>query len=652
MLLSISKFFAVLIGILLLSFRLSAQINVADSLTLAISKMPADTAKVNRLNDLVAKLQFIDPSKAAKTATEAIELAEKINYPLGLAVAYRLTGVLYVDRMVLDSGKMYYDKASGICKNKMEKQFQKQAGLIAHNYGTIYHKKQEYDSATQKYFEAIKIFSSSGQDEFAFFPYTNLATIYSYLKNDKKSLEYARGAYASALKLGDKNKIVSAVNTEMSARLQLEQYDSVFIPLKKNLEVSTGLNNFYQIGITNNLLAHYYGYGENKFDSAVYYCTNALSEMKRINNEYEITNMLHNLGYYFQQLNQYDSSIAYYNKAIEKANSLGMYQVFQISLENLVNLEEKRGNIKQAYSYLKQLINVKDTLQEKNNREQVNELEALYQAEKKEAQIKLQQSDLRQKSFAFYIAIGSAIALLIILLMGYRNYRQKQKLQQQRINELETEKQLAATEAVLKGEEQERTRLAKDLHDGLGGMLSGIKYSLNTMKGNLVMTPDNAQAFERSIDMLDSSINEMRRVAHNMMPENLVKFGLDTALKDFCNDINQSRALKVNYQSIGLQHAVVDQITAITIYRIVQELLNNILKHAGAQNAIVQVSKSDEKISVTVEDDGRGFDTSILDKEKGIGWSNIKNRVEFLKGKLDVNSQAGKGTSILIELNV
>ena len=120
------------------------------------------------------------------------------------------------------------------------------------------------------------------------------------------------------------------------------------------------------------------------------------------------------------------------------------------------------------------------------------------------------------------------------------------------------------------------------------------------------------------------------------MPENLVKFGLDTALSDFCNDVNQTGSLKVTYQSIGLENTVVDQMTAVTIYRIVQELLNNTMKHAAARNAIVQVSKADHIISVTVEDDGKGFDTAILKQSRGIGWSNIQNRVEFLKGKLDV----------------
>jgi len=181
-------------------------------------------------------------------------------------------------------------------------------------------------------------------------------------------------------------------------------------------------------------------------------------------------------------------------------------------------------------------------------------------------------------------------------------------------------------------------------------MLSGIKYSLNTMKENQIMTPENTQAFERSLDMLDSSIREMRRVAHNMMPETLVKFGLNTALMDFCNDINQSGALNVTYQSVGLDQAPVDQRIAITIYRIVQELITNTMKHAAAKNAIVQVTKINNMLSITVEDDGKGFDTGILKQSRGIGWSNIQNRIEFLKGKLDINSQPGEGTSVLIEL--
>jgi signal transduction histidine kinase len=210
-----------------------------------------------------------------------------------------------------------------------------------------------------------------------------------------------------------------------------------------------------------------------------------------------------------------------------------------------------------ALAFKDSAVLIKDAVYQADNIKQTEFKRARYNYEAKQKEVEQLEQEkkvagltLKERRNTMILLATALLAIIITSVLFYRNYRQKQKLQQQRINELETEKQLTATEAVLKGEEQERTRLAKDLHDGLGGMLSGIKYSLNTMKGNLIMTPDNAQAFERSMDMLDSSIKEMRRVAHNMMPEALVKFGLDTALKDFCNDVNQSGALKVNYQSI------------------------------------------------------------------------------------------------------
>lgn len=271
-----------------------------------------------------------------------------------------------------------------------------------------------------------------------------------------------------------------------------------------------------------------------------------------------------------------------------------------------------------------------------------------------QAEREIQQLQLRQKNIFTNVLAGAAVALLIISLLAYRNYKHRQKLQQAKIDELETEKQLTATEAVLKGEEQERTRLAKDLHDGLGGMLSGIKFSLSTMKGNLILTPDNAQAFERSIDMLDSSIKEMRRVAHNMMPEVLVRYGLSAALKEFCNEIDRSGVIHASYQSVGADAVEMEQTTAVTIYRIVQELVNNAIKHAAAKNVLVQLhwSGSEQLLSITVEDDGEGFDTARLRQSSGIGWNNIQNRVEFLKGKLDLSSAPGKGTSVLIEIRI
>jgi signal transduction histidine kinase len=356
------------------------------------------------------------------------------------------------------------------------------------------------------------------------------------------------------------------------------------------------------------------------------------------------------LGICYLHQKEFATATSYAQQAISIAKANNYKAEYAGAIKLLSNISFATGDLEAGEKYSQENETILTAMIEDILSEKSANLEKKFETDKKDTQLKLQYAQIQRKNLYNYIFAGGSAIMLIIFLLSYRTYQQKQKLQQQRIGELETQQQLTATEAVLKGEERERARLAKDLHDGLGGMLSGIKYSFNTMKGNLILTPENAQAFERSMDMLDSSIKEMRRVAHNMMPEALVKFGLDTALKDFCIDINQTGALQVNYQSIGLENATIEQTTAITIYRIVQELINNTMKHAAAANAIVQLSHTDEKISITVEDDGKGFDTTLLNQTKGIGWSNIQNRVEFLKGKLDVQSAPGNGTSVLIEL--
>ena len=171
------------------------------------------------------------------------------------------------------------------------------------------------------------------------------------------------------------------------------------------------------------------------------------------------------------------------------------------------------------------------------------------------------------------------------------------------------------------------------------------------MKDNLIITPDNMAVFERSLDMIDNSIKELRRVAHNMMPELLTKFGLDEALKEYCNTINATNLLSLKYQSMGMDSRLEKSIEIIT-YRIIQELLNNIMKHAAATEAMVQLIKEDGRFSIIVEDNGKGFDTSSLKNDKGAGLINIQSRVDYLKGRLDIHSEAGKGTLVNIEFKI
>jgi signal transduction histidine kinase len=172
------------------------------------------------------------------------------------------------------------------------------------------------------------------------------------------------------------------------------------------------------------------------------------------------------------------------------------------------------------------------------------------------------------------------------------------------------------------------------------------------MKEILIMTPEVSKNFERSLDMLDSSIQELRRVAHNMMPESLLKYGLDTALRDFCSEINAIGQVIIDYQSYDIKSMNIEQTKSIAVYRIAQELINNALKHATAKNIVVQLSFTGELLSLTVEDDGKGMQIQEALKKAGMGLRNIQNRVDFIGGHLDIESNSQEGTSIHIEIPI
>ena len=554
--------------------------------------------------------------------------------------------------MKLDSCKLLLDKAYSLVSKYTDKESKNQRANILNRYAAIFQRRQNYDSAVELYLQSANIFKETGDEQKIINSYYNLSGIYKYLGDTTKTFYYARETNRLAAKTADTVFLIRGLIVLGEAYNYIKNYDSLLLISQKGLRLANSHQMTFAMGIFHNFMGLYFTNKEVQYDSAVLHYNIALQIFNKINIPFDKALVLQNIGNTYLKKKEFVNAIKFSKQANELSENLGFEQVQNMSLLDLVKAEEQLGDIPESYKYLKQYVKVNDSIQNRNSQKKVYDMEAKYLAQKKEVMMLAQQKIIKQKNQLNYLLASGLFLLAFIIALLYFIYRNKQKLHEQKITKLETQQQLTATEAVLKGEEQERTRLAKDLHDGLGGMLSGIKFSFNTMKGNLVLTPDNTQSFERSMDMLDSSIKEMRRVAHNMMPEALVKFGLDTALKDFCNEIQQSGALYISYQSIGLENMVIKQTAEITIYRIVQELVNNIMKHAAAKNAIVQVTKTSGQLAVTVEDDGRGFDTNILNKVKGIGWSSIQNRVEFLKGTLDVISEKEKGTSVHIEINV
>jgi signal transduction histidine kinase len=252
----------------------------------------------------------------------------------------------------------------------------------------------------------------------------------------------------------------------------------------------------------------------------------------------------------------------------------------------------------------------------------------------------------------FYYLLGVMMELIFFSL-GLAHKRRMDAVERTEAQEalkLAVEReQVKHLNALTEVQERERSRFAKDLHDGLGGMLSGVKLSLSNMKGNMILSGDSVQSFERSLDMLDNSIVELRRVAHNLMPEALVKFGLTAALKDFCDFVNSSKVIGVIFQQVGTDRRL-EMSIEVVLYRVINELVNNALRHSSASELIIQLNFDDHSLTITVEDNGVGFDKSLLEIAKGSGWPNIQSRIAYLKGSLDVETSPGNGTAVNITI--
>lgn len=516
------------------------------------------------------------------------------------------------------------------------------------NLGTTYLQLDELEEAVKYIQQSKSIFFRLHNTEFDGKIYDLLQSLERIRHQYRKAVEYGLQAVKELERTGDSLKLCYAYNNLGLNYIELNSYDSAAYFLKCAYDLARNTNDLL-IQITYNLNLGYINLLKGNFDKMKPYAEKALAlSQKSKMSEYEGL-ALYGLANYYLAKKEYPQAKTYADSALHIAYRYNIRSLRLGVLPLLTNIVYAMQDTKSGFSLWAQYQSLNDSVLNESVTKNTIQTEKKYETEKKESQIKFQNIRIKQQTTLNYFLIAGTIAMLLISLLAYRNYMHRQKLQQQRISELETEKQLTATEAIIKGEEQERTRLAKDLHDGLGGMLSGIKYTLSNMKENMIMAPHDVQAFEHSILMLDNSINEMRRVAHNLMPEALLKFGLDDALNDFCKEVSSSEMPKIIYQSFGLKNKTIERSLCVTTYRIVQELLNNIIKHANATKAIVQVSASETQLFITVEDDGKGLTEHKLNSAHGIGWKNIQSRVDYHKGTLNMQTAKEKGTSVFIE---
>ena len=338
------------------------------------------------------------------------------------------------------------------------------------------------------------------------------------------------------------------------------------------------------------------------------------------------------------------TAAVYIDRAEATAGELRSNDYLTLVYKTKYSYFEKKGDFRRAldnyiisHHYADSTLNLK-------NVNHIHNLRVLYETERKEVEITALKNE---KQLMRWLAISGAALFLLIIIVFFFLWRwttQKKRLAEQRIIQLQQEKQLIATQAVLDGEVQERTRLARDLHDGLGSILAAAKYNLVDIKNTSDREVIDVERFDKAVNLLDESMREMRRVAHHLMPDSLSNSGLKQSITDFCNSVPH---VKFTYYG---DETRLDPKLEVMIYHIMHELVSNALKHSGAEHILVEIVRYDDKIALTVQDDGCGFDDTT--ESEGMGLSNIRTRVAAYNGNLLIDSKVGVGTEVNVELRI
>ena len=602
----------------------------------------------------------VDSTKTFDLAFEALEANKKINYPEGQVNANFTMGraLMYIDPQqaieYLEKGNVL---AARLIKKDSSESIMELWATGTYNLGLTFGYLGKHQNELSFTEQIIPVVKKLGDSLFLANIYTNLGvkqlnfanhieahrnlvqgrTIYSQLGNPP---ETTFNIIQLAMAHEGLDSLDQMKNTLKEAETLLKKYPNIFDAFNYGLQESQYYLRTKQPDEALKALDSIVVFVENDINSVQYGLV-----MQRYARAYEV-------------MADFENATDYISKYIANAKAIQSGTSWFRGLYKRSEYLAARGNYKKAYVDLKTAADVYDSLETLETVAKLEELNLKYETAEKEKQIlELHVKNEEKKSQAYLLAgLASVLALtLFIAFYAYgqklRKARKKELIQQAEVQLLKQEQQNKIFSAMIEGQEKERKRLAIDLHDGLGGRLSGISLNLSKLdKDEPKEYPK--QKLRKVMKDLDDSLNELRNIARNMMPETLVKFGLQAALKDYCSSMTGNDT-KVTLQFYGSEKGI-DLNQQVTMYRVIQELINNAKKHAKASEILVQYMREGNVVDITVEDNGIGLSQDVLEKENsgGMGLSNLRTRVAYLKGNLDFHTEQNEGTTVNVHINV
>ncbi len=618
--------------------------------TPSVAQTSQDTARVAELlilSDVHYHNGHLD--SAAYYCLKAGNLARKANYDLGFTdFVSHYIHILNRQGKYADALELTLE-AIEVCKRMDDSS---RLAAAYNNAGNEYQYMGQLKPAATHYLNAI-IFSER-DNTFIKQRYTNnLASVFLQLEDKEKAYYYADKSLKLARQNGDSVGIASSLVNFALSEIMNKKFDDAEAHLREVMEFGKGLNDDSYVLDAYINLGDLENQKKNYSKALTHYNTAAEVLRSYPSEDYELY-VQWGLASNSFQLARFDKAKTYLEKSIELAKLLsGLQELRKLYLLGS-EIDEKTGDYTSALQYRKLYEALNDSLINAETRQTIHTLEIQHQTSLKEKQIAeqklaLAESNLRieSKDKWLFLSTSIGIALLSATLLGVIYFRNRQRKLAEEMKLMEKQHHIQELTARMEGEEKERTRLARELHDGVGGLLSATRMHASSFNVTRETEEQSETERERVLSMLDQASREIRNIAHNLSPDIVVSQGLDLAIRQFCDRLSNSN-LQIECFVLG-NPAILDARLTLTVYRMVQELVNNVVKHARANHALVQVSVHDELVLVSVEDNGVGYDAS---RDAGIGILNLRSRINELDGTLTIDSSPGKGTVVNIELKV
>lgn len=617
-----------------------------DSMQQLVRQSSSDTLKAFRLCLLAECQHSSHVSYSTQTARRALSLSKKLHYGRGISHAYRFLGAVEAEKHHYTAALKQYEKALRITETAG---FYIETQRLYNDVLNVCFMLGDYPRAMKISLRGLKL-SENHNDEKRGTAFINLiGFVYYRQKNYTQARKYFLRYYNDAKKINEPNMVANALSNLAEIHVHDKNYDKAITYLVEAGEIYQrqpyGTERLFFMWFS--LSKAYKLKGD--MENALRYALLAVERAQKGDvpvNRYDLAAYYIGAGEMQLETHSVREAIKNLHRGLHIASAISHSEYKKDAFYFLSHAYASLHMFDSAYIYQTLHTNIKDSILNEQTNKQVTEIHALYQLDKKDTEIELKKTEISKQKLLRNVIIAFSVVVLIMVILLYNRYRLRQK------NKFQLELSHQQNEMfgkIIQVQETERKRVAEELHDGLGSLLSAVKLKMHQLNKHGTGNAATKQQYAEMMLLIDETIEEMRNVAHAMMPPTLSKLGLVSALRNLFDSISSSSGLRIHFSTHNMPKRLKEEIE-IGVYRIVLEGINNAVKHASASEVTVQLIMYNDYLNVMVEDNGKGFDYKNEGYKSGLGITNITSRVNFMKGKLDIDSAVGRGTTMVADI--